>query len=162
LPSIIRHIKRLSQALSVENGLTNDTKKYLQMRGAKLNDHEKCVLIINEIFTTQHVEYSNSKFYGTEDGELTKTMLEFMIKSEGGKYSDMVALCQISKLDSKIIWENYMKVLKSLTKCGFDVVSSSADNHTINQKFFLKELCLGEVKPFMKRPFKEGSKNSPF
>jgi len=153
------HIKRLSQALNAENGLTNETKKYLNMRSAKLNEREKCVvLIMDEIHTNQKIEYTNGTFFGLEEGKIVKTMLGFMISSVGGPYSDMVALCQMSKLDSSILKQNYIKVLKTLTECGFVVVANSADNHAINIKFYTHELCDGTLLPFVQHPFLNGEK----
>ena len=153
------HIKRVSQALNAENSLTEETKKYFKMRSAKLNEREKCVvLIMDEMHTNQRIEYTNGKFFGLEEGKIVKTMLGFMVSSLGGPYSDMVALCQMTKLDSSILMQNYIKVLKTLTECGFVVVVNSADNHAINQKFFTHDLCGGKLLPFIPHPFINNAK----
>jgi hypothetical protein len=54
--------------------------------------------------------------------------------------------------------KNYIKVLKTLTECGFAVVANSADNHAINIKFYTHELCHRTLLSFVQHPFLIGEK----
>jgi hypothetical protein len=72
LPAI-RHLKRISQALSVECGLSASAKAYLKTRAKNLSNYDKIVnLIFVEIYTAQRVEFQSGKLYGFENDSVTK------------------------------------------------------------------------------------------
>ena len=114
LPSENR-IQNLSSAFSMEAGMSEATKQYLKTRISSLNAREKTVdLIIDEVYSSKRIEYSNGTFYGYENQNITKTLLCFMVKSVGGKYHDMVCMSPIAKLDADILhsmWDNVLKFL---------------------------------------------------
>ncbi|XP_059098007.1 uncharacterized protein LOC131892234 [Tigriopus californicus] len=154
LPSI-KHVQRLSRALRVESGVSDATVKYLEQRAINLSPREKCViLIMDEMNVAQKLEYFNGRYYGQQEGEFTKTLLGLMIKSLGGKYSDMVALTEISKLNAAKLKVEFMRVMQAVTNCGFDVVATSVDGHIINVKFY-KDICKGDLKLSIAHPVSE-------
>ena len=57
--------------------------QYLKQRTLNFSESEKTVtLLIDEVYTTNHVEYQNGTFVGlTEDGACTRTVLMFMVQS---------------------------------------------------------------------------------
>ena len=60
IPSI-RYIKKLTSAISVETGLTEQTIKYLKARFLRLDDREKIVsLIFDEIYVAKRCDFSSS------------------------------------------------------------------------------------------------------
>ncbi len=147
LPSL-RYLQRLSKPLTTEPGMQGSTETYLKARIAKLSEREKLVvLLIDEIHCAQRVEYAGGKFYGMEDEELCKTVLTFMIKSVAGKFSDVVALFPIKKMDAKIIFDAFNKVLKLLCNVGFYVTVVSVDNATANRRFYAEILCHNNLTP---------------
>ena len=82
LPSV-RHIHRLTSAISVDTGLTESTIRYLNAHISKLEEREKVVsIVMDEIYTSKRAEYSRTsgKFYGLENQEATKTLFTIMIK----------------------------------------------------------------------------------
>ena len=93
----------------------------------------KVVLIVDEVYTAQRIEYCNGQFIGlTKDGTLSKTVLTFMVQSIHSKYRDVVFLVPISKLDSGLLREWFCKVMEGL-KDFFLVLAVSADNHVCNR-----------------------------
>ena len=94
---------------------------------------EKVVLTIDEVYTAQRVEYSNSAFVGlTEDGLPAKTVLTFMVQSIAGKYKDVVCLVPVNKLDTALLRSWFDKVLNALNDIFFIVVVCT-DNHVCNR-----------------------------
>ena len=93
-----KYIKELSGSLSFGTGLPEGTVNYLRKRLESLCPRERLVaLLIDEVYTCQQVEYSNGKFYGYENSEVTKTLLCFMIKGIASRYGDMVAMVPLTK-----------------------------------------------------------------
>ena len=78
LPTV-RHLKNPTSAFSVESGMSEATIQYLKARIATLSEREKVVnLIIDEVYSSQRIEYSGGNFYGYENQNVTKTLLCFM------------------------------------------------------------------------------------
>jgi hypothetical protein len=140
LPSLA-HLQRLSQVFTTETGLTGSSLSYLSLRMKKLTEREKMVVLMaDEIHSAQKVEYAGGKMYGVEDGSVCKTVLAFMVKSVAGSYMDMVALCPVNVLDSKLLKTGFDKILPALTELGLVVLAISMDNASPNRKYFL-DLC---------------------
>lgn len=131
LPSISR-LRQLSACHNVESGKLDFS--YLRQRTADLTQREQTVvLLVDEVYTAQRVEYSNGSFVGlTEEGVPAKTVLSFMVQSIGGKYQDIVCLIPVNKLDTSLLrtWFNY--VMQGLHDI-FLVVAVCADNHVCNR-----------------------------
>ena len=72
------------------------------------------MLLLDEVYTAQRVEYSNDSFVGlTEDGVPAKTVLAFMVQSICGKYRDVVCLIPINKLNTNTLSHWFNRVLKA-------------------------------------------------
>lgn len=151
LPSV-RYLKRLSSALAVSAGLSDETLQYLKVRASSLGPREKNVtIIIDEVYSAKRVEFTGGKLYGLENDDVSKTLLCFMVKSVAGNYRDMVAMLPISKVDAVLIEKHFQAVLKSVTEVGLEVVCVSTDGHSANRKFF-EMLSGGKIAPFFTHP----------
>ena len=154
-----RHLKRLSEAVTVETGFSLPTIKYLEARIKPLSERERHVnLMMDEIYSAQRVEFVGGKFFGCEDGNVTKTVLALMIGSAGGKYQDVVALVTVPKMSAEFLASHWSVVMKGLWEIGFTVVSTSVDNHTANRKFFTQILCGGKLKTSIPHPHDSSKK----
>ncbi len=153
LPSLC-HLIRLSKSLTTGTGLSKSSTAYLRARCEKLNEREKIVvLMLDEIYCAERAEYAGGKFFGSgETSDMAKTVLSFMIKSIGGSYSDMVALFPVRNLDSHQILGFYSTVMKSLADIGYLVWAISVDNAAPNRKFYIEELCSGNLKTSLPHP----------
>ncbi len=153
LPSL-GHLTRLSKALTTGTGLSKSSTAYLKARCEKLNIREKMVvLMLDEIYCAERAEYAGGRFFGGgESSEMCKTVLSFMVKSIGGHYSDMVALFPVRNLDSRKILEYFNTVMQSLAEIGYQVWAVSVDNAAPNRKFYLEELCSGNLKTSVPHP----------
>ena len=63
------------------------------------------------------MQYVNGKFYGIENGEITKTPLCLMVKSVAGNYRDVISMNTIVNINA----ENFRKYDKTMSNIGFDV-----------------------------------------
>ena len=153
LPST-RRLSQLTEAISIDTGMSNSSLAYLAARFSKLREDEKMVtLMIDEVYSAQRVEYSNGKFSGTIGDVPSKTILCFMISSAKSKYKDMVSLCPIDALDAKLLHSLFLQALLGLEKVGFHVLAISVDNLSVNRKFY-HTLAQGQLKPWIPHPTK--------
>ena len=78
LPSSSR-LRQLSAGSDVSTSIVD--LKYLKLQSEGLSAQEKIVvLLLDEVYTAQRVEYNNGSFVGlTEDGVPAKTVLAFMV-----------------------------------------------------------------------------------
>ena len=156
LPSMTT-LRSLSRGSAVET--CSIDLEYLQRRSSFLDDREKIVtLMIDEVYTAQRVELSNGQFVGyTSDGIPAKTVLTFMIQSSCSKYKDVVCLIPVFRLNSDILYNEFMSVIRQIDSL-FRVVAVSTDNHVINRSFF-KRLCGGnQIFPFINHPIRAEAK----
>ena len=106
---------------------------------------EEChimVLMIDEDYTAQRIEYSNGYFVGlTEEGKRAKTVLTFMIQSVSRKYKNVVCLLPVNQLDTGFLKKWFDKVMVALNDLFF-VVAVSVDNHVCN-RYATRMLLLG-------------------
>ena len=78
LPSV-RHIHRLTSAISVDSGLNESTIRYLNARISKLEEREKVdSIVMDEIYTSKRTEYfgPSGKFCGLENQETEKVVMK--------------------------------------------------------------------------------------
>ena len=62
----------------METGVNEKTSNYLEARISNLSSYERnVVLIVDEIYTAQRVEYSPGKLHGIDDGQVTKNIAMF-------------------------------------------------------------------------------------
>ena len=99
------YIKRLTDAINVDFGLSKATEIYLKTRFNRLpNERDKIVsVILDEVYAASNVEFVGGKFFGCENGGPTKTLLCTMIKSVAGRYHDVVTLTPLTCINSGII-----------------------------------------------------------
>ena len=105
-----RRIRQLTSAIGVDMELGESTKAYLRARKSKLQSKDLVVsVLIDEIYTSRQVQCVNGKFYGNEEGSVTKTLLCFMIKSVAGKYRDIIAMLPCSTLNGNTYYLHYAR-----------------------------------------------------
>jgi hypothetical protein len=151
LPSI-RHLHNLSTTFSMDTGQTDSTHSYMAARVNLLPERERhVVLLIDEIYTAQRVEYQSGKLYGYESQQTTKTLLCFMVSSVAGHYRDVVCLTPVVNLNSGVLHKMFPQVLRIVHSAGLTVVATSMDNFSANRKFYT-ELCGGELKTSIPNP----------
>ena len=155
-----QHLRNLSKAITVETGdFSQTTEKYLTARIKNLTLQKKhIVVILDEVYVTQRVEFVRGKFLGHENDQATKTVLCFMIRSICGKYRDVVALLPVAKISAKFINDHFVPVRTGLWKIGFTIVAMSVDNHTANRKFYTDFLCDGTLRRWIPLPEDEEKK----
>ena len=131
LPSLSL-LRKLSSGMTVQSGKLD--LEYLKLRQMDLTDQQKIVvLLIDEVYTAQRVEYNNGTFVGvTENGSPAKTVLAFMVQSLAGKYKDVVCLIPVNKLDTALLRTWFDRVMVALDDM-FLVLAVSTDNHVCNR-----------------------------
>ena len=154
-----KYIKRLSSAVTVDYDLSDATKAYLQTRKERLSKKDLSInVIIDEVYVEKSMQYVNGKFYGNENGDLTKTLLCVMIKSVAGDYEDVITMSPISEISATKIYTVWKNVVKCTTELGFDVVATTSDGHRANMKLFKTLLCQGKWKTHIPNPYQDGKK----
>ena len=106
----------------------------LKHQSESLSAQEKLVvLLLDEVYTAQRVEYSDGSFVGlTEDDVPTKTVLAFMIQPRCGKYRDAICLIPANKLDTDTLSHWFNRVLRAIS-AFYKVLVVCADNHVCNR-----------------------------
>ena len=110
--------KRLTNAITVDLGLSKATETYLKTRFDHLpRERDQIVsVVMDEVYVVSKVEYTGGKYFGCENGTLTKTLLGTMSKSVAGHYKDIVSLAPLTRIDSKIIAEVFTMLLEAAVK----------------------------------------------
>ena len=62
-----------------------------------------------------------------------------MVKSVASPFRDVISLVPIHNISSSDIKTQFDTCLEALTKLNLNVVAISADNHTLNRKFYTEE-----------------------
>lgn len=128
--------ERRLQQLSSRNdvSLNNMDIDYITFRTKNLSDRDRLVtLMIDEIYTAARIEYHNGRFIGmTEDGNVGKTVLAFMVESLTADYRDVVKLIAVDSLTSQQLRCYFDVLLSRLDKHVF-VVAVLVDNHAVNR-----------------------------
>lgn len=141
-----RHIQHVCSSMTHGAGFSVQTIEYLSKRASNLTDQEKKVsVILDEVYNAKRVEYVGGCFAGLEDGQITKTMLGFMVTSICGSYRDVVSLVPVSKLTSDFVYDALSKVLIILKEVGFKVLTIVCDGHSVNRKLYTHNLCQGKI-----------------
>jgi len=84
--------------------------------------------MIDEVASEKRAEFVGGKLFCVdEEGQVSKSMLCYMIQAVGGKFKDMVAMFPTSRLDAKVVSSHFSRILSTLTDIGFDVVVVSLD-----------------------------------
>ena len=146
-----RHLRRLTKAITADLGLSESTMSYLKARFSKLDEKDKVVgVLLDEVHCEKKVQYANGKFFGMENGEVTKSLLCIMIKSVAGRYRDVICMSPISNINAEKILSVWRSCLEVVTDIGFEVVLTMTDGLESNVRFF-KILSDGDV--LIKNPF---------
>nr|XP_040578541.1 uncharacterized protein LOC121127276 [Lepeophtheirus salmonis] len=127
-------------------GFSSSSVDYLSVRLKLLSPNQKkVILMVDEVYASQRVEYLRGRMAGQEGGRITKTLLVLMNKSVCSKYQDTVAMYPIGCLNSSVLYDLLLQINTELFKIGFDVVAISMDNASPNRKCFLA-MCLKSYK----------------
>ena len=131
LPSI-GHLRKLLVDNSVEASKLD--LEYMQQHTKGLSKKEQVVvLLLDEVYTAQRVEYTNGSFVGlTENSFSVKTVLTFMVQSIAGKYKDVICCIPVNRLDTNLLRKWLNKILEALHDY-LVVVAVCADNHVCNR-----------------------------
>ena len=135
LPSL-RTLRRIAHNFS---HVESDTTRYLRLRAEKLNMYERTVILLfDEVYVYQNIEYDNGKFVGlsANDRLPATSLLCFMIKSLASKYSDIVGMIPVHRLNVKCLQANCLQVLQIVKDAGFQIVALCCDNHPVNRSFY--------------------------
>ena len=136
LPTV-RHIRRISSALTVNLELTESAIAYLTARKSKLEAKDLLInIVIDEVHCLQQVQYCDGKFYGMENDETTKTLLVVMVRSVAGRYRDVVCMSPTHNISKGKIEKVWMNVVSHATLIGFDIVATMLDGHSSNVSFY--------------------------
>ena len=140
-----RTLRNLTKTMKMES--RSSLLAYLKVRRQKLNNFEAHVMLLfDEIYVHQHIDYAYGKFQGlTLDGKKPCTsVLSFMIKSLRSKYSDVISLIPTASLTVETLKRNFMEALQLTIGGRFSVIGSCCDNHTVNRSFLKSRLgCKG-------------------
>lgn len=132
-------LRRLTSALSVQEGLEIGTMKYLQMRNAKLTPRERIVnLAMDEVYCAPTLELAGGRLHGESSdgsGKATTTLFCTHISSVAGRYEDLVTMSPVAHVTTQEMVKMFFNVVKGLTELGFRVVSVTTDGHRTNQSF---------------------------
>ena len=145
----------LTSAITVETGLTDQTMRYLVARIAKLKNRERIgSLMFYEVYVAKRCEFSRStgQIFGMEDDQPTKTLLTVKFKSVAADYEDVIGMVPLVKIDTSILYQLFMSVLKAISEIGYNVSVSLVDAHSCNVKFYQKELCGDELALYIEHP----------
>uniref|UniRef100_A0A0K2V8G5 Putative LOC100214709 [Hydra vulgaris] n=1 Tax=Lepeophtheirus salmonis TaxID=72036 RepID=A0A0K2V8G5_LEPSM len=133
-------------------GFSSSSVDYLSLRRKLLSPNlKKVILMVNEVYTAQRVEYFGGRMIGQEGGSIKKTLFVFMIKLVCSKYQERVAMYPIICLNSSVLHDLLLQINTKLFKIGFDVVTISMDNASPNRKCFLA-MCVGSWKASVPNP----------
>ena len=81
-----------------------------------------------------HQDNQYIKFYGAENGELTKTMLCVMLKSIVRKYRDIVSMVPIVGINADKLYSMWKNIVSQVTMIGFGIAVTMTDGHSSNMK----------------------------
>ena len=79
----------------------------------------------------------------------TKTLLSVILTKIVSNYEDIVAMVSLTKMNSYILQKLFNGVMNEVTTIGYDAVVSLVDGHSLNVKFFKKELCSDNITSFI-------------
>ncbi|XP_043198377.1 uncharacterized protein LOC122368484 [Amphibalanus amphitrite] len=131
-------LRRLTSALSVQEGLEIGTIKYLEMRVAKLSPRERLVnLAMDEVYCATALDLAGGRLHGESSGEATavaSTLFCTHISSVAGNYEDLVTTSPVTHVTTQEM-KRIFQVLRYLTHLGYRVVSVTTDGHRTNQAF---------------------------
>ena len=146
-----KYLSNLTKKVRSDDNLAKES--YLNLRVTSLNSYERfVVLIIDEIYVANKMEYSNGKFFGLKDGSFISTILCFMVRSCCGKFRDVVGMYPIVKLNVSVLNSAFDEVMSLVHKSGLQVVCMSVDNHPVKRSCY-KQLGEGEIKNPVTNPF---------
>ena len=97
-----RNLRLISSVLRMDLSLDESTIAYLKARFPKLSEKDKYVaLLMDGVHCNQSVHYVNGKFYGIENGEITKSLLCVMVKSVAGNYRNVISMNTIVNINAE-------------------------------------------------------------
>ena len=100
------------------------------------------MLTCDEIHTAKRLEYFNGSVFGlTENGEIAKTVLCFMIQSLCCKFKDVVGLTAVTGLNPALLRHNF-EIVTSKLKKFVTMLAVFMDNLSTNRWVHLVHLVI--------------------
>lgn len=157
-----KYLQTFTTKLGTGNsGLDNSHYMYLKKKFTTLDDHTKtCNLMMDEIYVKPELTYKGGKLEGfvvnnnENDLCLATTIQTYMISSVLGKNKDVVGLFPVKDLNTAVLQDLTLQVLKALTEIGYKVICIISDNNSVNRNMF-ERLCNGNLKSYFVNPFDE-------
>lgn len=146
-----RTLRKLHQIVSCSTGVCKDS--YLQFRTSGLNEMQRnMILMIDEIYVAQRLEYSNGVIVGLNGESIATTVLCFMVKSLCSDFCEVVGLFPVNNLNADTLHKNFLNVLSHLKFFNLHVIVVCVDNATSNRSFYKKNLCKGNLESNCSNP----------
>ena len=93
---------------------------------------------MDDVYSHQSVQYVNGKFYGAEDGQITKTLLCVMLKAIAGKFRDVAMVLNVN-INADILHSVWKNVVSQISDIAFDISVIMTDGHSSNMPLFNKK-----------------------
>lgn len=123
---------------------TGAAAQYLKQQFLFLEPQEKYVdLLLDEVYVKPQISYKGDNILGVADNlqasssiQAATTVQVFMISSLLSKYTDVVGLYPIKRLDSDYSADLLDDILSLLHEIGFEVIDVVSDNNAVNSRAF--------------------------
>jgi hypothetical protein len=114
---------------------------YLLNMGKNLANLEKIVvLLIDEIYVSNRLDYPDKSILGTayNNNDSAKTVLSYMITSAFGSFCEIVKFLPVNKIKGDEMAPITKNIIDYVQNCGSAVLCVISDNHAINRTMFTK------------------------
>lgn len=111
--------------------------KYINYKAGHLQEHDKRVnLMVDEIYVKPFCDYTGGNIVGMafDSTNMATSAHVFMISSITSSYKDVVHILPVKSITYVQLYDFMKRVIVTLEKLGFCVVSIITDNNAINRK----------------------------